>query len=55
MKKSELKKNMKVWCWWKSRYLYFTGRMVRGQYEFRDIDDAITLVTEADLEQLKIK
>lgn len=55
MKKTELKKNVKVWCWWKSRYLYFTGRVIQGEYEFRDICDAVTMVTEAQLEKLEIR
>lgn len=55
MKKTELKKNIKVWCWWKSRSLYYTGRVINGKYEFVDICDAITMITEEQLAKLQIK
>ena len=38
MKASELKKGTKVWCWWLSRTLYYTGKMHRGtEYTFEDV------------------
>ena len=55
MTKNELRKNMKVWCWWKSRSLYYTGQIIRGQYKFIDICDAITMIDEKDLEKLEIR
>lgn len=53
MKTNELKKNIKVWCGWKSRFLYYTGIVINGEYKFVDINDAITMITEKDLEHLK--
>ncbi|MCD8308864.1 MAG: hypothetical protein LUD19_03335 [Clostridia bacterium] len=55
MTKQELKKHTKVWCWWKSRSLYFTGRVINGKYEFVDICDAITMVTEEELADLEVR
>jgi hypothetical protein len=55
MTKNELRKNTKVWCWWKSRVLYFTGEMINGQYKFIDICDAVVMVTEDDLKDLEIR
>lgn len=54
MTKKQLKKNMRVWCQWKSRYLYFVG-MVGDKYKFIDICDAITIVNEAQLSRLIVK
>ena len=67
MKKNEIKKGMKVWCWWKSRWLYYTGYegmetgynteikdyTPRHYCKFRDIDGAITRVYDRELEQLR--
>lgn len=53
MKPSELKKGQRVWCWWKSRYLWYTGIVRDGVYEFRDVCDAITVVAEENLENLR--
>ncbi len=55
MTKDQLYRHAKVWCWWKSRYLWYTGRIVIGGYEFRDICDAITIVPEDSLGELKIQ
>lgn len=54
MTKKQLKKSMKVWCQWKSRYLYFVG-MVGDKYKFIDICDAITIVSEEQLSRLIAK
>ena len=51
----DMKKNAKVWCWWKSRNLYFTGRIIQGKYEFIDTCDAITMIGEDQLDQLEMK
>lgn len=67
MTKQELTKGAKAWCWWKSRTLYFTGREIDRKeldtktgtyhtvhyYEFRDICDAITMITDASLAKLE--
>ena len=59
MKKSELKKDVKVWCWWKSRTLYYTGKVVRERYQFKVVReryqfvDASGLLAMIDEEQLK--
>ena len=57
MTKQELKKGAKAWCWWKSRTLYYTGREVtRGgnhYYIFEDITDAITEITDEQLNKLE--
>lgn len=53
MKTNELKKRMKVWCWWKSRFLYYTGIVINGDYKFVDINGAITMIIEKDLEHLE--
>ena len=55
MTREELKKGMKVWCWWKSKNLYYTGQIVNGKYKFVDICDAITMVSEEQLEKLKVR
>lgn len=55
MMKSELKKNIKVWCWWKSRNLYYTGQIINGEYKFVDICDCVTMINEEQLTKLKIK
>lgn len=60
MTKNELKSRVKVWCWWKSRYLYYTGFEFTHKpsgvhyYRFRDICGAITDVTDSDLGSLEI-
>lgn len=53
MRKDELFTGVKVWCWWKSRYLYYTGTVLRGKYKFVDDLDAITMIAEKDLMKLK--
>ena len=55
MKKSELKKNVRVWCWWKSRYLYYEGKQLNGYYKFVDITGDIFWFLEKGLEDLEIK
>lgn len=59
MTKQELRKGAKAWCWWKSRTLYYTGREVtRGgihYYIFEDICDAITEITDEQMEALRTK
>lgn len=55
MKKSDLKKGMKVWCWWRSRYLWFTGVVRHGAFEFRDAGDAIIVIAEENLKNLEIR
>lgn len=67
MKKEELKKGMKVWCWWKSRNLYYTGKIInkapsafndfKGEtvYVFEDICGAVTHLNEKDLNGLERK
>jgi len=51
-----LEKNMKVWCWWKSRNLYFTGRIIKGgEYEFVDEIGAITMLQREEVSKLQIK
>lgn len=52
MRKDELFTGVKVWCWWKSRYLYYTGTVSRGKYKFVDDLDAITMIAEKDLMKL---
>lgn len=65
----ELKKGCKVWCWWKSRYLYYSGiegyeqgynlktkdYTPRHYYKFNDICDAETRIYDEDLEKLEIR
>ena len=53
MKAEELKKGTKVWCWWKSRYLWFSGVVRDGVYEFRDVCDVVVRVAEEDLGNLE--
>jgi hypothetical protein len=55
MRKQDLRKNVKAWCWWKSRNLYFTGRVINGNYEFTDINGAITMIDEGQLASLEAK
>ena len=55
MTKNELKKNVKVWCWWKSRILYYTGQIINGQYKFVDVCDAVTMINKEDLEKLEVR
>lgn len=55
MKKEELKKNVRVWCWWKSRYLYYTGQIINREYEFEDICGAKTMIEEKCLSRLEVK
>lgn len=55
MSKNELKKNIKVWCWWKSRSLYYTGRIINNEYEFVDICDCITMISEESLKKLEVR
>ncbi len=67
MTKQELTKGTRAWCWWKSRTLYFTGleydKMITDRktgtrekvhfYKFRDICDAITMITDDQLTKLE--
>lgn len=69
VKKEELKRDLKVWCWWKSRSLYYTGvegyekgynlqtkdYTPRHYYRFRDVCGAVTRIYDEDLEKLMIK
>ena len=55
MSKNELKKNIKVWCWWKSRHLYYVGKIGEDKYKFVDICDAITIISEEDLKKLEVR
>lgn len=49
----ELKKGTRVWCWWKSRYLYYQGMQLNGYYKFVDVNDVIFWFL--NLEGLEIK
>ena len=58
MTAAELKKGMKLWCWWQSRYLWYTGRSFEIEsgervFVFEDVADAQVRVSEADLDELK--
>lgn len=55
MKVNELKKNDKVWCWWMSRYLYYTGvkRNNTNTYVFKDITDVTVIIAEDQIEELE--
>jgi len=67
MKKEELKKGTKVWCWWKSRNMYYTGieryehgynletkdYTPRHYYLFRDLCGAETEIYDEQLEKLE--
>lgn len=69
MTKNELKKGVKVWCWWKSRYLYYTGYegnetgynlktkdyTPRHYYKFEDICGATTIIYDEQLEKLELR
>lgn len=55
MEKKDLKKGAKVWCWWMSRLLWYTGRTINGKYEFTDICDAITMISEPQLRELELR
>lgn len=46
-----IKQGTRFWCWWKSRYLYFAGR-IGDKYKFVDICDAVTILGDKDLEKL---
>ena len=51
-----MKKNEKFWCWWLSRTLYFTGRVVnRGEklYIFEDISGIVSEIREESLKGLE--
>ena len=66
MDKSELKKNTKAWCWWRSESIYYTGRNYTRKgyntetkdytpvhlYEFTNGDSLFDL-TEAQLAGLR--
>lgn len=67
MKKEQLEKNLKVWCWWKSRFIYYTGKIINkvpsafnnfeGElvYVFEDISGVIIHINEEELKKLEIK
>lgn len=69
MKASEIKKGIRVWCWWKSRALYYTGRedyekgyniktkdyTPRHYYAFEDICGAATRIYDEDVEKLELR
>lgn len=69
MEKKELKKGIKVWCWWKSRTLRYTGYegnetgyntltkdyTPRHYYRFVDEIGAITIIYDEDLAKLEIR
>jgi len=52
MKKEQLKKGTKVWCWWRSSLLWYTGCERNGIYVFEDITDAIVEIRESNLGDL---
>ena len=49
----DLRKGVRVWCWWWSRYLWFTGVVRHGAFEFRDAGDAIIVIAEENLKNLE--
>lgn len=54
MKVNELKRGMKVWCWWASRNLYFKCQnTVTGLYVFEDICDVRFEFTADQVEKLR--
>lgn len=55
MKASELRINKRVWAWWLSRYLFYTGESYDGKYIFTDINDDEVIIKESDLKDLEIK
>lgn len=61
MTKNELTKGKRTWCWWKSRYLFFTGRTgadpitKEKTFRFEDICGAITDITEKQLTKLEAR
>ena len=59
MTRDGLKKGARVWCSWKSRYLYYTGREITRAgvhyYVFEDITDAVTEITDSQLGKLEIR
>ena len=55
MEKNNLRKGAKVWCWWQSRLLWYTGLTVNGKYKFKDICDEVIMVSEAQLAELEAR
>jgi len=55
MRETELRKGTKFWCWWMSRFLWSTGKLVNGKFEFADICDEIILIDESQLCKLEAR
>lgn len=55
MRETALRKGAKVWCWWLSRFLWYTGKIINGEYKFVDICDAITLIDRSRLSELEAR
>ena len=55
MTKDQLYPHVKVWCWWHSRWLWYTGRMTTGGYEFKDICDVVVTIPENSLKDLRVR
>ena len=55
MTKGNLKKNVRVWCWWKSRYLYYTGIQKNNIFVFEDIAGEAIMINKESLKNLEVK
>ena len=51
----DMEKGRKFWCWWKSRYLWYTGRRWRGMYLFEDAGGCLIEIEAEKLKNLEVR
>lgn len=56
MTAKDLKPGVRVWCWWKSRYMWYVGKAHNGKdYKFTDIADAVFYMNAEQVGKLEKK
>ena len=48
-------RDLRYWCWWHSRYLWYAGFKYRGKYVFRDVCDVQIEISEEEFEKLEAR
>lgn len=56
MTQAQLKKGTRVWCWWMSRLLLFTGKTSEKRgFEFEDFGDQIIWIPADKINDLEYR
>lgn len=48
-------RDLRYWCWWMSRYVWYSGWMYRGDYVFEDVTGAQVCVSPEMFAEMEVR